>query len=216
MTSEINIIKELLIHIDELYRSFNSELYPKFNIKINFKRKTIKNLVEDEIIYKNFFTLYEESHTLNRLFISNDRFNKLFKIVKNKEFSYRYKNSKSLIDKINRNYNGREQGSIPIIKILNDLFAMRLITDKKYYSYLDGKGDINKELLKVLEDLQSLQIVSRFYLRVRGNYKAIHIYLKAASNYNLPWELQRWYRGDKDPNYKSHKDHKQEYLKEEG
>ncbi|MDK6805117.1 hypothetical protein [Aerococcus sp. UMB7834] len=204
MITLIQQIENLIYEFKGLQDLFyNDWLKYAEDLRINFKSKQINHIVErdnESISFFEYIGIYY--NTLSELNFSSAmiRFNENYSSLC---LSMRIKTMASIQDKIDRYYRSNHQGRIPINKCLNDLFGIRIFTS------LDLISSSSFKLL--CEDLKEKKIISRYYVRKDGNYRAIHIYIKP-NNYGLPWELQIWFEDDKERNYLSHSQHKQDYI----
>lgn len=183
----INLINE----INDLHYSFSSELIGIlcFNLK-----KTVSSIVVDDTIEEKFQKLIDNYKSeLNRNIIKilgiQDKFI---------EIRYRIKQAESVREKI-LYYMGEnhEFGKIPLNKCLNDFLGFRILVDDLDYIYSNLKSD------------NRVTNIVKFYLRIDGEYKGIHLYFKNKNNKFFPWELQIWSREQSSINEKSHSEHKQ-------
>lgn len=104
-----------------------------------------------------------------------------------------------LVNYQSKKVNG-ESGTIALNKCLNDILGLRVITNEKF-KFEEVKKLVSENYLKF-----------KCIEAIRGEYKAIHIYIKE-DNYHYQWEVQLWNIDDLKKNYESHKKHKQAYTK---
>lgn len=190
-------LKEL---IDKVYKTYikvckdweNNRKLPLFNqvkVTINDVFEQL-NLFVDIFQYRDFLNNKEVDEILYLSTLNNiehmrvKQFNSiLFKLV---NYQTKLVNGKS--------------GTIALNKCLNDILGLRVITEKAF-----AFEDVRR---MVKENYLSFKCIEA----IRGEYKAIHIYIKE-DNYHYLWEIQLWYIDDVKKNYESHKQHKQAYTK---
>lgn len=166
--------------------------------KINFKKKIIRDIKEDNMILKAVFDYREFMNGNNmQLIIDFMHFNK-----QNNTVNMRTKARNSIEFKIKNFIDNHEKGQVPINKCFNDLLGIRFI-------YTDNISD--DEIINFVNN-RFKQDKLKCIKSQRQEYKAIHIYFKE-DNFSFPWELQIWNKCDEENNILSHKKYKQEYVK---
>lgn len=201
----LNVIEELILDINELHINFHSNGDNQIKHHINFSKRQINHLYIENKLSNDFFsyvTAYK--HAMSRLMNSIDA-DDLIDNYNSLRLRMRIKEWSSLEEKIERHNNGPTEGKIPIQKCINDIFGLRIISDKDYRNH--------KDFDQMCERLKKEKVIFRYYTRNDDEYHGIHLYFKGKSNLYLPWELQIWYDGHEENNYQSHHQHKQGYLK---
>lgn len=79
-----------------------------------------------------------------------------------------------MVYKLDKYYQGKEKGKMPIQKCINDILGFRIITDTNLMDSEEWNG--------ICEELKKEKVIYFFYNRKDGDYKGIHIYFKGKSN----------------------------------
>lgn len=188
-------LKLLIDYIQSVYSEI-SEIWTKQNYtNINLKKCLVSDIYIDNSIYKN---ISEYVGFLNEK--STDILLNLTSVCSS-NVTARIKTHNSIEFKI-QNYKTEkhEFGKVPINKCFNDLFGIRILlsnplTFDEIYNFID------KTYCGKYKCIDSS----------KGDYKATHIYFKK-DNKAFPWELQIWNECDRESNFKSHKNYKQDYT----
>jgi hypothetical protein len=202
-------IKKLVLDICKLHNDFSKEWVRSGNYApVNLKKKLIRDvsLVVDDrevfILDNSFYSLIKNYvYKLEELVIDIDV-----------EFTYqhldcrlRVKQNESIVNKLKYYRVGKkDKGLYPLNKCLNDLLGFRIIVDDFDHDcvYFDALCENIKTEYKIRKMNAS-----------KNGYKATHIYFYGESNTYFPWELQIWNSNDEEQNVRSHRIHKQEYVK---
>jgi hypothetical protein len=207
LSSDYAIDKLCLIIFDiiEIHKVFSTAQCG--SSKYNLKKTLVKHIMEhvDDtntyIINKDFhLTIKNYLDEVEQLTIDIE----LEYIYSEFDFRLRVKQPESIIYKLGHYNSGKsENGRIPMVKCLNDLLGFRII--------LPGFSH-DCELFKKMCDYIDETYKIRYRNSSKGEYKATHIYFYGENNKNFPWELQIWLPDHYDSNYKSHAEHKQDYI----
>lgn len=158
-----------------------------FYSPINLKRKTIKDIYND-----NKFYLYISKY---RDYL-NDNITKPSASIINCQSKYRVttrvKTLNSIQYKIRNYYLNHENGNVPIIRIIL-------------------KEDINTDIIDYInKTFPDIKVIDSSKM----DYKAIHVYFgNEIDNTCFQWELQLWNEKNEQTNLKSHSIYKQDYVK---
>lgn len=192
-------LDKLIIFIQRQYETLLNEWnknskYKKYNLK-NIEVREINN--NNEILEKIF--AYRLFINENNIFLRQS----IKKLNLNNYVDTRVKLRNSIEYKIDNYIKNHEEGKIPIIKCLNDIYGLRIVfkEDMEYNiikTFVDSKY---KGLLKCIDST-----------RPEEGYIATHIYFKK-DNYSFPWELQIWDKKHELSNIKAHEIYKQDYTK---
>lgn len=194
--------KDSLEMLDHLIKEI-SQIYKKISQKwskdkgyneINLKKNCIVKIQTDELL-GNLIRNYRD-------FLMRDEDIICFPLALNQigHISTRIKLQNSIEYKIDNYVLNHECGNVPINKCLNDLFGLRVIIAEEI-----SHKDIQNYITNKYPDLKCID-------SSKGEYIATHVYFKY-DNFSFPWELQIWKSSDKDKNFNSHKQYKQEYTK---
>lgn len=190
-------IEEIINHIQYEYDNINNSWKKSKNYeKINLKKSLIKDLNSRDRIMDTIFE-YRDYINKNIINFSLNIQRCCFSTVR---INTRVKAQNSIEYKIYNYQENHENGNIPINKCLNDIYGIRIITNKKV-----KYEDIQKIVSEKYKNLKCID-------SSKGSYKAIHIYFKD-DNCSFPWELQIWNQEDEKSNLESHKKYKQGYTK---
>lgn len=190
------IIEEVAITIKDVYDTFNAEFYSNLEELGNLKNiKRIKMDSENlhwqfiETIIPSYVATLGDDSQLDKEVFSQ--------LEMRYDFRYRVKLRETVFSKINYNI-GRHRY---VSKVLNDFFGSRVILPK----IENGQSELNE----LLRRLSEKRIVSRYYTRSDGNYRATHCYFQSDNRY-FPWELQIWDKSREKQNQFEHVRHVQE------
>lgn len=193
---EFEELKVIITDINDVFCSVCKD-WEKQGIMFNQSSKLVKDIEKnmeyllDVVNYRDFLNGNEYDKILNL------SLNPLISHVRIKQLnSIFYKFIKYLTKKIDG-----KKGSIPINKCFNDLFGLRIITERKF-----DYEEVNDFIKKEFPFCKCINAT-----RANGDYNAVHIYFKQ-DNMHYQWELQLWFKGDEEKNHLSHKKHKQEYT----
>lgn len=186
---------QLIKYIGHYYELFNRawESDSRY-VKVNLKKNTIKDIQCNSAIYKIIVSY--------RNFLSSSTFDfepdmempDSISIINSRTKAYN-----SMIYKIQKNINNSLCGNVPINKILNDLFGIRIILSEDFtYEQIKKYIDYNFPNLKCIDSS-------------KNGYNGTHIYFKK-DNYSFEWELQVWSEQWAQANIALHKLYKQDYL----
>lgn len=190
-------IEEIINHIQYEYDNINNSWKKSKNYeKINLKKSLIKDLNSRDRIMDTIFE-YRDYINKNIINFSLNIQRCCFSTVR---INTRVKAQNSIEYKIYNYQENHENGNIPINKCLNDIYGIRIITNKKV-----KYEDIQKIVSEKYKNLKCID-------SSKGSYKATHIYFKD-DNCSFPWELQIWNQEDEKSNLESHKKYKQGYTK---
>lgn len=114
--------------------------------------------------------------------------------------SIRIKTQNSIEYKIEKYMVNLEKGMVPVNKCLNDLVGIRAFVSDDV-----SHEEIRKHIKDSHPELKCID-------SSKADYIATHVYFKT-DNFSFPWELQIWRNEDREDNFKSHKQYKQEYVK---
>ena len=189
---------EKLIDFIQLEYTIFSESWKnsKYYTKANLKNTLVKDIVKNNYLLDVVFN-YREFINQNNIQLLMD-----FKefSTSSETVNIRTKTKNSIEYKIKRYTEKDEGGEIPINKCLNDLFGIRLISNK----LLEYK-DILKLVKEKSENLKCIDSSKK-------DYVATHIYFKK-DNYSFQWELQIWNKINEMDNIVSHEKYKQDYVR---
>lgn len=189
-----NELEQLILYIQEYYSLVNERWEREFgSTKVNFRNKTIKHVKDEPEIYKELVKYREFLAELTFDFdpeLTNEDI----------MITSRTKAYNSMYYKIEKNLRGNLKGNVPINKVLNDLFGIRIIfseevTFERVKEYIDN-------------NFPNLKCINA----TKKGYNGIHIYFQK-DNFSYPWELQVWSIHNQMNNIESHKLYKQDYLK---
>lgn len=189
-----NELEQLILYIQEYYSLVNKRWESKFGSrKVNFRNKTIKDVKVEPEIYKSM-VMYREFLAEQTFGFDPELTNEDINITS------RTKAYNSMHYKIEKHLRGNLKGNIPINKVLNDLFGIRIIfseevTFEKVKEYIDN-------------NFPNLKCINA----TKNGYNGIHIYFQK-DNFSHAWELQVWSKHNLRSNIESHKLYKQDYLK---
>lgn len=195
----MNDLEELKILLEETYNIYKNvcdDWRLENGLKYNQMTTTVWQTLEDVNKLIDIFKY--------RDFLNEKKLEQVLKISSLLNVSHsRVKQLNSTLFKL-VNYNTKKitgkSGTIAINKCLNDMFGLRVITNR-VFTFNEVKNFI-KENFPKFKCLNSS----------KDEYKAIHIYIKE-DNYNYLWEVQLWFKDDEKKNHESHKLHKQAYTK---
>lgn len=189
--TDLETIEQVIREIKKLYDLFNGDFYGK--VHKNQRLVNLKKLLVDDfekVFEKDFVTEYLDGladskveNYLQRSFLLDVLF-----------FRYRVKVWNSLQMKLTHNLHEYRY----VAKTINDLMGMRIIVNQL--------EDNQYEIEQLLRQLRNEKIISRFYFRQDGKYRAIHCYFQTNNHY-FPWELQIWDLQDAETNYYEHIQH---------
>lgn len=168
------------------------------NISIfNQKKREVSDILKDENISQAIYS-YQE-------FLLDKSSNISSQLKECGASKCRVKARNSIEDKIARYIHSAEKGASPIKKCLNDIFGVRILTDREYTTteiekIIYENCGYGKEELRVINSNKPNQ-----------SYLGTHIYFHK-DNFNYDWELQIWYRAYAQSNEASHKEYKQGYT----
>lgn len=195
MISVYNDLKSLIDYIQYVYSEITEIWQKQSNSTVNYKKLLVSDIDIDNTIYKNISEyvkfLNEQSTSIFIQLSSVCSSNVTARVKTHNSIEFKIQNYKT--DK-------HEFGKVPINKCFNDLFGIRIflntpLTFYEIYRFID-KTYCGK--YKCIDSSKS-------------DYKATHIYFKK-DNKTFPWELQIWNECDRENNFKSHKNYKQEYT----
>ena len=189
---------EKLINFIQLEYTIFSEKWENsmYYIKTNLKNTLVKDIIKDNHLLDVVFNYREFINQNNiQLLMDFKQFN-----TNNETVNIRTKTKNSIEYKIKRYTEKDESGEIPINKCLNDLFGIRLISNKS----LEYK-DIFELVNEKFENLKCIDSSKKDYI-------ATHIYFKK-DNHSFQWELQIWNKMNEINNIISHERYKQDYVK---
>lgn len=191
-----NIIKFLKLTQHNLNEEWDLQNYEHRNLK----RKNISDVWFPTADASNEFFRELCAYTA---FVS-ERSNNLLAEIFALRLRTRVKQQNSILCKLQKYISAKEQGKVPIVKCINDLFGFRCIVsnDNEY-------EDIFQVLSEILMEDSQVRVVRSCH----GTYKAIHVYVQEY-NYAFPWELQIWKQEDAASNELSHAQYKQEYAED--
>ena len=199
---ELKLIEESINKINEIYLKVSKQ-WDKDLSKLTFNQSTtqIKDMFSKGNKSLSISILYSIVSYAN--FLNTNVNLDLLKLAQEKIISHtRVKQLNSILFKSlsyeNKKVSGTN-GSISINKCFNDLFGMRIITENNF-----DFDTISNFIHKKFPELKCIN-------SDKSDYRATHIYFKV-DNFHYQWELQIWYNGFAESNYKSHKKHKQKYT----
>mgnify|MGYP005796977333 FL=1 len=214
---------KLIKVIDSLYYAYQffivkSDDYKSLD-KINLNKKRIDDIFYNYIVDKNFnkyIQFYMDS--FNKLSLMDEiKIDGILRKIENlvfiKQARYRIKSPESIVNKLSKYMDEKENGKIKIKKCLNDLFGIRFI--------IDDYNKIRDEFIYCLnicidkeESFKSkIKLTSKGYNGIDSPYVADHIYYSSKSHNDIfPIELQIWDSVNLDRNEKSHVIYKREYT----
>jgi hypothetical protein len=191
--------------IYQTHCNFSEGYYEKhlkfYNESPNLKKFSLLDAsTSDEFMY-DFIPNYLDELKSNEAIYEN-----LFKIPEEINFRFRPKSIDTVYKKVQHyvdksRFSSQVHGTLFVSKSLNDLFGGRMIIPN-----INLKND---EIVEELESLKASKIVSRYYHRNDGFYKAYHCYFQKDNRY-MPWELQIWDTLDEKQNYDEHVRHEAE------
>ena len=189
-------LERLIKFIEQEYFEFNKQWKEStYYYEINLRKKTINDLIDDNILNAifNYREFINEKNT--KLIIDFMHFN-----TTKAKVNVRTKTRNSIEYKKENYIANHNNGEIPINKCFNDLFGIRIICME----------ELSKEqvLLLLNEKFKNLKCIDSS----KEEYKAIHIYFRE-NNFSFPWELQIWNKCDEMSNIISHEKYKQDYVK---
>ena len=214
---------KLIKVIDSLYYAYQffivkSDDYKSLD-KINLNKKRIDDIFYNYIVDKNFnkyIQFYMDS--FNKLSLMDEiKIDGILRKIENlgfiKQARYRIKSPESIVNKLSKYMDEKENGKIKIKKCLNDLFGIRFI--------IDDYNKIRDEFIYCLnicidkeESFKSkIKLTSKGYNNIDSPYIADHVYFSSRLNNNIfPIELQIWDSVNLERNEKSHVIYKREYT----
>ncbi|WP_125580645.1 nucleotidyltransferase family protein [Levilactobacillus cerevisiae] len=187
---DLELLEQVIVEIRELYDLFTAEFYGRVQTKqlVNLK----KLLVDDFVMTGGLVNADNYIDSLSRTDVS------LIGSIERDyiywKFQYRVKFLASLKVKVGHNLDKHRY----VAKVVNDLVGTRIIV-----GHLNRNFD---EVEEVLVRLLKRQVISRYYLREDGKYRAIHCYFQSENRY-FPWELQIWDTADATANFREHARH---------
>jgi len=189
-------IEELVIAVKDAYDTFNTVFYRNLGMvdqlknirRIKLDSKNADWIVVEGLVAKYVAALGDDGQLDREVF---DQLRQRY------DFRYRVKLLATVRTKIAYNLDKQRY----VAKVLNDFLGTRLI--------LPGIEDEQVALNKLLEDLRERKIISRYYVRNDGNYRATHCYLQSDNRF-FPWELQIWDKKRENLNRLEHKRHVRE------
>lgn len=210
--------------VDSLYYVYENSIIKTDSYKnldkINLNKKRVDDIFSNYIVDKEFNDYIQfYINSFNNVFITND-----LKAVDNilsqieegiyfvKQARYRIKSPESIMNKLAKYTDRKENGKIKINKCLNDLFGIRFIIDdynklrREFIDYLDIR--INQEG----KFRNKIKLTSKGYNDI-SPYIADHVYFSSRLNNNIfPIELQIWDSLNTELNERSHKIYKRGYM----
>lgn len=189
-----NELGQVILYIQEYYSLVNERWESKFgNKKVNFRHRTIKHVKDEPEIYKEL-VMYREFLAVQTFDFDPELTNEDVTITS------RTKAYNSMYYKVEKNLRGNLKGNVPISKVLNDLFGIRIIFSEEV-TFEKVKEYIN-------DNFPNLKCINS----TKNGYNGIHIYFQK-DNYSHTWELQVWSKHNQKSNLELHKLYKQDYLK---
>ncbi len=198
MDQQLNDQITTLIQVHDAVEGRWLEEVVKTNLSlINFNKKQIKHIDTDlsilEYIYKYRNFLAKFASNINLVLALSD-------IQRT-----RVKEVLSISGKIRRMGANTSvgNGSVPINKVLNDLYGARVIREEDFdYDCLTQEiKETYGDRVKVINSCNE------------AGYKAVHVYFREKRGH-FPWELQIWRKSDEDNNIALHKEYKRDYINE--
>jgi len=192
---DVAILREIIEAVDRMYLTFTASFYSQSDVQIpvqNLKKLRIDVALADKYFTQTFIGLYMSA-------LTNDKQldNEMLSLGMRYNFRHRSKNVDTIYRKMAHN-SGR---SMYVAKILNDFMGARIILD----SVISEK----QQIAELLKDLKDQGIISRYYVRLDGQYTGIHCYFQD-ENTHFPWELQVWDASKAENNYLEHERHERE------
>lgn len=186
------MLERLILEIRKQYDLFNADFYGK--VPSNQPMVNLKKLLVDDfeqVIGLDFVEAYLQALVVVNVKATVRRTLENGCDDQQLDFRYRIKVFASLMTKLEYNQDAHRY----MAKIINDLMGIRVILPNLYQ---------NQDLLgRWLESLVAQKVISRYYFRRDGNYRAIHCYFQSQNDY-FPWELQIWDLKDARQNYQEH------------
>jgi len=192
--TDLKEIEQLIFDIKNLYDLFNECFYGK--VRSDRQLVNLKKLLVDDFevvlglgFVENYLDVLRQTQTkqMTNMGIKNQHL----------EFQYRIKLLTSFRIKLKYNLCKKRY----VAKIINDLMGTRIVVAELNQNIV-GMGNL-------LYDLKRRNIISRYYIRRDGKYRAIHCYFQSNNKY-FPWELQIWDVQDAPENYHEHFRHEAE------
>ena len=210
--------------VDSLYYVYENliiktDRYKNLN-KINLNKKRVDDIFSDYIVDKKFNDYIQfYINSFNNVFFTNDfKVDSILVQIEEgiyfvKQARYRIKSPESIMNKLAKYTDRKENGKIKINKCLNDLFGIRFIIDdynklrREFIDYLDIR--VNQEI----GFRNKIKLTSKGYNNIDSPYIADHVYFSSRLNNNIfPIELQIWDSVNLERNEKSHVIYKREYT----
>lgn len=197
---EIERIEKIIEFLKMTQHNLNAE-WDSLNFEHrNLKRKNISDVWFPTSDASNEFFLELCAYTK---FIKSNAF-PIFSEASSLHLRTRFKQQNSILAKLQKYISAKEQGKVPIVKCINDLFGCRCVVSNE-----NEYEDIFWQLDTLFADDSQVRVVRSCH----GAYKAIHVYVQEY-NYVFPWELQIWKEEDEISNELSHVQYKQEYAQD--
>ena len=189
-------LKVLLTKTYEIYKNICKDWRLERGLLFNQMATTVSQTIEDGNKLLDIFKY--------RDFLNEKKLEQVLMISSLPNVSHtRVKQLNSTLFKLvtynTKKVNGKA-GTISINKCLNDMFGLRVITERIFTF-----NEVNNFIKQNFPKFKCLD-------SSKGDYRAIHIYIKE-DNFNYLWEVQLWFKDDEKQNHESHKKHKQEYTK---
>lgn len=194
MNDTLEELKALIDYTHSLFEAVTEEWKARSENKINLKKRIVADIETGGDIYKSIMDYLQLLDTISIDLVLSPIPYTCGKV------SARVKSKNSIEFKIMHYKSDHEDGKVPIIKCINDLFGLRFIVDQPL-SYIEISS-----LLKEIAKYRYKCINS-----TNNSYKATHIYF-LEDNCAFPWELQIWNKCDEKDNLTSHHKYKQAYT----
>lgn len=188
-------LKALIDYIETVYTSITDVWNASSDSKVNLKKTYVSDISSDSAIYAaiseyvRLLNAYSAEVSLQLSSVCNCQVTARVKAQNSIEFKiYNYKSAR------------HGYGKVPISKCFNDLFGIRIIL---------SPAQSFSEIMSFVERTYSGKY--KCIDSSKNDYRAVHLYFKK-DNQSFQWELQIWNDLDKDRNFISHKQYKQEYT----
>lgn len=195
MNDVFDDLKALIDCVESVYTSVTEEWIASSGTKINLKKTCVSDISSDSAIYKaiseyvRLLNAHSAEVSLQLASACDCPVTARVKAQNSIEFKiYNYKTAR------------HEFGRVPISKCFNDLFGIRIIL---------SPAQSFSQILSFIENTYSGKY--KCIDSSKDDYRAVHLYFKR-DNQSFQWELQIWNDLDKDGNFASHKQYKQEYT----
>jgi len=171
----LEVIEGLAIALKNMYDAFSNQFYSQ-NIDLN-QLKSLKRvkLTTDDPDWNRVSAMID-SYMTGLSELGNEKLTQLQTVF---DFQYRIKLQTTILLKIKVNMDKH----LYVAKVLNDFFGARVV--------LTGIEGQQYQLDQLLQNLKRQGIISRYYTRSDGQYRATHCYFQTDNRY-FPWELQIW------------------------